>query len=893
MSNDKANSADITKTSNVPSVAHVFYTLRDGYFVSPNANYLPNVPPLADVMQSIFEGLHPRYAFDDYYYLALVPQQIRYDIPMFECLSPLSCRLESVSERGASGYRLSKHLCSQWMALEQITSRLQKKLLKRTAGTFLETRVPPYPSTMGYSNLWTTRPEALRAIRLGRTAFTLRFAFLSYLVMREADKNRRTWKDLAADSEDPVPLSICNSFAASWIGDFTVPRIGAFVETCCQEFPYAGRAWHEEITSFLAFHIPLWFAYRNDPRPGREISKVTEGYRKLYLPKDLTVYVLKKATEDAYQTDNDISIANQYAAGSDNPAHMMKDDYYGYYVQGSTPSSRVRVLRRVCGTSVYEVSLVGHTAYVTVVDEYYHTHAHLENRAPELYYRQRREDTYDTFVARQKDDNMKLAAAESASQRERRQARESANLGQPVPDKYGPTVFAWIGERPNVCRMRVKPEEVPALWERTTPDRRTYNSFRNEYDVDDVTFYDMQREQGASQDLELVNTPDDATSFSAPVPRVHWALASTGANDGRLITTEKMPKIAMKDDTAPSNAAGERTMAELADTLLEMDGVDLISGEGVYAPDTDSIRSIVFERFGYRPPATAWHSTTREGQQWVDEKKITKLYRTLGNWDREDNMANEELQPEEFKALADFVVHVKNGKVPPEDLTDLATVSRQINARPEYDDLRVKQYFTKETAVGGKEVSTVWYMLMTIRREPIITSTSCRILTDMATNVLHLQRADFGVTADSILRSFLRRGIRVRLLRRVNPDIRLRQPREWTSTLGDKPLGIGIQPYNVELTSQDYKVYMKTRNDLLNGPVGRAALLQGGIVWRLALQTCTLEDTAEGADTDNEAAHTRIALQRLGGETYAETVLKQQDMYIIVGVYRVIRGECA
>ncbi|KAI0771725.1 hypothetical protein BC629DRAFT_1595493 [Irpex lacteus] len=705
-----------------------------------------------------------------------------------------------------------------------------------------------------------------------------------------AYKGRNTWKDLAADTEDPVPLSVCNSFGASWIGDFTVPRIGAFVEPCCREFPYAGRAWHEEIPSFLAFHIPLWFAYRNDPSPGREISKITESYRTLYLPNELAAYVLKKATEHAYHTDNDISIADQYAAGIDVPAHMMKDDYYGCYVQRSTPSSRVHVLRRPCGTSAYKVSIIGHTAYVTVVNEYHHPHTHLENQAPELYYRQRRDDTYDTFVAREKDDNRKLEATESASQRERRQAREAVNSGQPVPDKYGPTVFAWIGERPNICRMQVKPEEVPALWERTTPDRRTYNSFRNEYDVDDATFYDVRRAQDVNQDPELANTTDDPTNSTAPVadaPHVEWAIVSSEDDDRRLYTAGKMPKIALKDDTVPVNADGEQSMVELADTLLDKNGMDLINDEGTDVPETDSIRSIVFERFGYRPPSTDWHSTTREGQQWVDENKITKLYRTLGNWDREDNMSNQGLQPKDFRALADYVVDVKNGKAPPKELTDLARGSRRINARPVYDDLRVKPYNTNGPVLGDKEATSVWYMLMTIGSEPIITTNGCRILTDMATNVLHLQRADFGSTADSILRSFLRRGIRVRLLRRVNPDLRLQKPREWTSTLRDKPLGIGIQPNDVELTSQDYKAYMRARDKLLHGPAGRAALLQGGIVWRLARHACTLEETAKGADVENEAAHAHMYLQRLGGETYGEAVLSTQDMYIIVGVYRV------
>ncbi|KAI0738724.1 hypothetical protein BC629DRAFT_1300221 [Irpex lacteus] len=89
---------------------------------------------------------------------------------------------------------------------------------------------------------------------------------------------------------------------------------------------------------------------------------------------------------------------------------------------------------------------------------------------------------------------------------------------------------------------------------------------------------------------------------------------------------------------------------------------------------------------------------------------------------------------------------------------------------------------------------------------------------------------------------------------------------------------------------QDYKAYMRMRKTLLQGPVGRAALLEGGIVWRLAWDACTIEETAAGPEVDNEYAHSRIHKTNVGGRTCLETTLTTQDKYVIVGVYRVLLG---
>ncbi|KAI0825474.1 hypothetical protein BC629DRAFT_1434124 [Irpex lacteus] len=828
------------------NVRNVFYSLTHGFFVSPNANYLPDIPPLKEDMRSIFEGLHPRFAFDNYFYLALVPQRVRYDIPMFQCLAPLSCRLERVSTSGVEGYRLNEKLCAQWEALERVTIRIQRKLLRRTAGTYLDTCGTPYPSTLGYSSVWNTREQALRAVRLGRTAFTLRFAFLSYLIMCELNKERRTWDELVSDPEDPVPLAICNSFAASWICDFTVPRVGAFVEICCQQHPFAGRAWFQDIPCFLAFHVPIWFAYGNNPHPSVHISKIAEEYRLNYLPNDLSVYVLRKATTDGHDTDNSISIANQYAAGYDTPAVMDKNDYYGYYRQEKKPSSRAFVMRRVCKTTVYEVDVREHTAYVSLIDEHYPTHAYLENRAPELNYRQSRDDTYDTFIAREKKINAALASTESTAQREERLARETKNASQPVPDKYGPTVFAWIGERPHVYRQLVKLEDIPALWERTSLENRTFNAFRNEYDVDDRLFYEYQRRN----ESELVHNNEDTARLGAEI----------------------MPKIPMKVDVGPA---------------------DMILREGSVIPDTEAIRSVIIQRFGYRSPLTSWKSVTREGKEWVEGNKVTKMYRTLGNWERGDNFADDTLRPEEFVPLADFIVQVKDGQTPSYELSDLSPWSGRLQCPPRYNALKVRQLTSYRRSFDGKQTGEQWYLLLAIGEDKLETVNGCRILTDMATNVLHLQRGRFGETEDAIFHSLVRRGIRVRLLRPVHSTFKLAESREWTRTVGNKPLGIGIKPNGVELSIQDYKVYIRMRDELLNGPAGRAALLRGGIVWRLAWGKCSVEETSEGPDVENEAAHARIAIERIGAETYAEATLSLQDMYIIVGVHRISNHKTA
>ena len=197
------------------NIVNVFYDIQTGLYTSPNAEYLPSPPAVSHHLGSLFNALKPRWAYDDYFYLALVPVQVRYDLPMLDCLSPLSMRIEQVQKGTGFVYRMNEDLRRQWEMLEGIIILLQRKLLLRTSGTHLLTVAPPYPSSFGYAQEWRTEQEASLATRLARTAFTLRFSFISYLLMKEMLKKRTTWQDLTGKGADPVPLSVCNTLRAS------------------------------------------------------------------------------------------------------------------------------------------------------------------------------------------------------------------------------------------------------------------------------------------------------------------------------------------------------------------------------------------------------------------------------------------------------------------------------------------------------------------------------------------------------------------------------------------------------------------------------------------------------------------------------------------------------
>lgn len=87
----------------------------------------------------------------------------------------------------------------------------------------------------------------------------------------------------------------------------------------------------------------------------------------------------------------------------------------------------------------------------------------------------------------------------------------------------------------------------------------------------------------------------------------------------------------------------------------------------------------------------------------------------------------------------------------------------------------------------------------------------------------------------------IQEGIPFRTLRRVRPG-----PPPPLGPVFDAPISIRLLVSGYKFTSSDYTAYVEERRQLLTSHRGRAALLRGGLVWRLASEHLSLDAAIAG-----------------------------------------------
>lgn len=314
------------------------------------------------------------------------------------------------------------------------------------------------------------------------------------------------------------------------------------------------------------------------------------------------------------------------------------------------------------------------------------------------------------------------------------------------------------------------------------------------------------------------------------------------------------------------------------------------SGRDRFEVPTESITDLLTMRYGFYP-ASPWSTQDTEGREWLASSEHSKLYRTLGHWNRSGDLSSNELERLGLPAIVDFVATLKRKDVPPAAISDLNPLSPIRSYAHIYDTLTVRKYEERTTSRSGKSMPKKWYMLETMGGQKLETANHGRLMTDLAINVLHIRRGGFGETADDIMTSLLIHGITIRVLRAVSAKAVYPTRNDCPVTIGSRSLGIGIKPHNVKLGKEDYNTYAQIRDDLLSGPAGILALMEGGIMWRLAINTRSIDDinTSLRTETEDDLSYeTSTRTSEYDGTRYVEHVLNEQDSYIIAGVYRVL-----
>jgi len=95
--------------------------------------------------------------------------------------------------------------------------------------------------------------------------------------------------------------------------------------------------------------------------------------------------------------------------------------------------------------------------------------------------------------------------------------------------------------------------------------------------------------------------------------------------------------------------------------------------------------------------------------------------------------------------------------------------------------------------------------------------------------------------------------------------------------------GLGTREQSWEAGLDDYAVYIYRREAFLQTPRCRAALLRGGIVWRLAMESHNLAVAADGpSETVSDFGR---CFQGDDGESYWDDWLTDEEVDLICGVY--------
>jgi hypothetical protein len=152
------------------------------------------------------------------------------------------------------------------------------------------------------------------------------------------------------------------------------------------------------------------------------------------------------------------------------------------------------------------------------------------------------------------------------------------------------------------------------------------------------------------------------------------------------------------------------------------------------------------------------------------------------------------------------------------------------------------------------------------------TSPPWELLVERAVDALECLRRSWGPEAGTIAEAFLDRGIPFRTMLPLLPSMNLRPP-------------LDNAPIDREL-AVDYALSERRRQELLRGPRGRAALMQGGIAWRLARETLKDDVVMAGPAPFNSQSWV------LGMEAYKyyDDILSEDDEFILCGGHHVQAG---
>jgi hypothetical protein len=274
------------------------------------------------------------------------------------------------------------------------------------------------------------------------------------------------------------------------------------------------------------------------------------------------------------------------------------------------------------------------------------------------------------------------------------------------------------------------------------------------------------------------------------------------------------------------------------------------------APDTYEVIDILVMHYGFVPPLPLPEYATP-----VDLAARPPFLRLLGLQRQDDLVFASPLG----RIAYDFVHALASHKKPDPSLWDLARGNRKSLAfshrlaciQPLPSGLFVFDF--------GPESTVPWKIAVT-----------------NAADALFVCRLESSLQDLEIARALLQRGIPFRTLLPLAPVPPSPLP---------PPALVPIRLSGYSFTKRDYDAYLHQRVTILNSPGGRAALLRGGILWRIAVQETSFDDVLRGPSMSTLVHRRGFSVEDGEGNTWWDDELEGHDAALLCGGYNCYTGK--
>ncbi|GJF00239.1 hypothetical protein PsYK624_165190 [Phanerochaete sordida] len=860
-----------------PNAQWVDLGFRRGLYIASGTyagRRVPLIPTAEGTLPTPWHAFHLRWASDETFYTAFIPEDNPFNDPLLEPLMAHRWKIvPHVTEKPATKkdatptslvmYGLPVASVEEWKSLEDMIIRITR-IITAWGNLLLpaDYTPPPVPSSYGYHRRFATRKIANKVIGFARASFVLWAALLSFQVSRiERDTlpmplppdDPRGWRvtigalEIYPDGRQPaaeawhrlmeqqglLPPDVTALLKDSWICDFRRRRVGCFIDLTASRTP-KWLDYMRHVMRITYICSTFWFYYGESPK------------------NHLTLH-LARALYELTSADGVVQAARARAAGIELAA-LAKD----IIARGDPEQARLarKAIARGDPDVRAQLEAIARGERVPDLDEPERAHleAHRErdealplatdSDAPEpnRNSRQRRGEDIFAFMAREKAHIKARLANESADERERRLAREAEEKAKPYPTRKGPAVYHWVKVRNHWLREWVSSRCYQALWRDTKEIHRIYNSVRHEWDVS--LLFDPDNK---------VHTDDTYEGWDQLVPNLDdddFADLDEGLDGG---TEGNGAAGSDRPDVPRAHRFGrEAEKPVVGDGLLRWRPEDQTAHADM-APE--ALLAVLLARYGVQVelPYTPMHR--EDGESVLREPTVLRMLAHM--------TAAGVFNGPELPAICDFVTGITD-RTPYPLLSDISTVNER------HSGLKSRASVVVVARYGRT------YVLSRHRRGWVLAVTS-------ATTALEVVRRGWDPEKDMTAEEMIRRGMEFSTLALSRSPLPTAAPAPAVPKRSESGWsGLGYREPDYRPTPLDFALYERSRRAILGRPHGRAALMRGGIVWRLAYEDVDPQRVLFGPSDSGQKD-----VQLLGDVAYEDDRLSEEELFVICGVYRI------